>query len=610
MKMNKILIATLAAGMLTACSDSTDVTPTTGAPQWNADGSGYVSLSINLPTAVSDSRSNSDNDQFQDGEADEYAVKDATLILFAGENEADATFAGAYQLAVPSFVNDASQQVTSTAKITRRINQTAANLTHIYAYVALNATQNGLFQIGSSSSSDIENTGLTVGTTEFTDATTFAQFQELTANIPTSLTNGLLMVNAPLASVGSTTSAAPNGTVQTLADLNTGNIRATASEAAANPAATIYVERAVAKVSFTANNGATGVVTDSPNENKIAYTIVGYRLDNTNPTSYITRHADATAGTTNWQALRSNAANVKLKSTGYRFVGNSAVAENLYRTYWAEDPNYATDTPFLTTSTEEGTIVTANQGSFANSYCMENTFDVAHMDHANTTRLIVKVKFGDANSTDDYLMYQGDMNTFQKAGSDFNNKVLAAINQLAAVKEAFGKTPASGVTYAEVEGKAAQTIASVTFGSETIDATSQPEILAAINSYIGEIAVYKGGIGYYQVRIKHFGDDLTPWNIDGDNKEWTSQKPTTWSGDINNIYPDADGLQNANYLGRYGVVRNNWYQVNVSGVQKIGTPEIPSVPEDQTPDDEIDSYISVNINILPWAVRVQDEVLQ
>ncbi|MBR2035692.1 MAG: Mfa1 fimbrilin C-terminal domain-containing protein, partial [Prevotella sp.] len=95
-------------------------------------------------------------------------------------------------------------------------------------------------------------------------------------------------------------------------------------------------------------------------------------------------------------------------------------------------------------------------------------------------------------------------------------------------------------------------------------------------------------ICYYEARIKHFGDTSTPWS----------------KGETVN-----DGAQK--HEGRYGVVRNNWYELNVTGISAIGSAEIPTdEPTDPTnpdnPDDEQDQYIAFQINILSWAKRTQD----
>lgn len=53
------------------------------------------------------------------------------------------------------------------------------------------------------------------------------------------------------------------------------------------------------------------------------------------------------------------------------------------------------------------------------------------------------------------------------------------------------------------------------------------------------------------------------------------------------------------------MLRNNWYELNVQSVSGPGYPDVPDV-KPNTPDDEIDKYIKVSVNILHWAKRSQD----
>ena len=73
---------------------------------------------LNLPTR-SGSVSRAENDKFDDGLADEYAVKNGTLLLFEGADEANATFAGAYVLKNLSMnlVGTTTDNITTTTKI-------------------------------------------------------------------------------------------------------------------------------------------------------------------------------------------------------------------------------------------------------------------------------------------------------------------------------------------------------------------------------------------------------------------------------------------------------------------------------------------------------------
>lgn len=111
------------------------------------------------------------------------------------------------------------------------------------------------------------------------------------------------MSNAPLYSAQGGT-VAPAGTVSTLAEIDKSKIYPTEVMASANPATTIYVERAVAKVTVNA--------TDNSNvgqNNIAAYTIDGWTLDVTNKKTYLVRNV---APQTSWWAYKAEG------STDYR----------------------------------------------------------------------------------------------------------------------------------------------------------------------------------------------------------------------------------------------------------------------------------------------------
>ena len=125
---------------------------------------------------------------------------------------------------------------------------------------------------------------------------------------------------------------------------------------------------------------------------------------------------------------------------------------------------------------------------------------------------------------------------------------------------------------------------------------STTETYANLNEELslGNIVEYKGGIAYYPIRIKHFGDDLTPW----DSKTATVENPY---GTTN---------KDENFLGRYGVLRNNWYNIEISSIKKVGSAVVPEIDvDDTTSGDKPENYISVRINVLSWAKRTQSEIL-
>lgn len=122
MKKTLLFSVALAGLMLGSCSSSDDLNGGSNNTGSNQSGDGYVSLSLNLPTR-SGSMSRAENDKFDDGLVDEYAVKNGTLLLFEGANEKDATFAGAYELKNLSMnlVGTTTDNITTTTKITQKL---------------------------------------------------------------------------------------------------------------------------------------------------------------------------------------------------------------------------------------------------------------------------------------------------------------------------------------------------------------------------------------------------------------------------------------------------------------------------------------------------------
>lgn len=599
MKLNKFLLSAIAAASLTACSDSTDVVKNDKG-QWNADGTGYVSLSISMPDNVSSKGSRaagdadgSHNDNLNDGDLNEYAVYDATLVIFTADQEktaeGDYNLAAAYKLPLTFKTNSSTHgQISSISTATTKID--AINAKKAKALVILNKPTS--ITLDEDAHTIKLNNG---GTEEDLKNKTFKEFQKKTTVVVTDLNtttgtgSGFTMTNAPLTTYHSAIGAitpTSDGKTTTLADITIGNIKRTAAEAKAEPAATIYVERSVAKVTLA--NTTAGTLTSDHN---VHYQIEGFALDNTNDKSYIVRNADKTS--TEWYNLKSKSNNVNLADQ-YRFVGSTEVANGLYRTYWAEDPNY---------SSEANTGISTTPTEFKQTdkalYCMENTFDVANQKAVNTTRALLKVCFW-KNATrkpgtvPTLYMYNNDVKTLNNQ-ADFLTAAKTEVNNIPAVLAYHSGVESITLTTTEnyVE------VASVKYNDGTTENTG--EIFNIIKNHFGEIAVYKDGIAYYPVLIKHFGDQLTPWNTN----EYGSTPPS--AGGIDNIYPNNTD-RDANYLGRYGVVRNNWYELKINNVKRPGKPGI-NTPGD-TPDDELDSYISVSINILSWAKRSQDVDLQ
>lgn len=656
MKMKKLyFIPAAMLGLAVAgCSSDDIVVGENQGPQWNSEGKGYVALSLNLPTQASTGMRQTPtggmNDQFDDGEPDEYAVKNATLLLFQGASETAATLQASYTLPVAgsAFQPEENDQVTSTVQLTQQINQIDAdnNTKKLYALVVLN--NNGIFSVDASNQ-----------TLKFYDASTAYGANSLsTLNLENFMTkiinnagegvdasdiytrNGILMMNAPLAST--TGSAAEwSGTVSTLVDVTKG-IYTTEREAQEKPAASVYVERAVAKVSVTASNGASGELSDKPTTvmetgqtGVAAWAIQGWMLNNTNQQSYFAHNYPLTDKS--WWSYNAN-------SNGFRFIGGVPVGNKAdgttnagYRIYWGQDVNYnvaagVNGVPALTKI--NSTYFTKKNihglGLDKYDYCFENTFTTAFQNQDQTTQAVIAVQFNGGN---DFWTLNGSTSTIYINQEDIDNIVKEAFVNTQAVKDVIEEGLADSKTFdpetdlvveydKDNEGVTGNEALNNQAGKWTVKAVRlNASGVGKFDSYLDvdkivpddqqfnqdpnrvdnsaydaglaaakalQIECYDQGLAYYPVNIKHFGDELTPW--------------TAESADGNVSYPDKDGKAANNWLGRYGVLRNNWYQLDVQGVSNIGYSDVPVITD---PDDPVARYISVRINILSWALRKQ-----
>lgn len=579
--------------LLTACADTDGLN---NGPSWNADSTGYVALNICLPaTGDAGMRASSDG-TLTDGEKKEYAVNDATLVLFAGDNEEEALFEGAYMVPARFTTDGSSSQVTVSSRVTRKIRQVEHG--NVYAYVILNGIGTGVVDTeDGAATDDIQHTALTVKTKDGTvtlsrqTPVTFRKFQQYVTDA-TDTRNGFLMTNAPLYNT-----AAGTNTVQTLSLIAPDRIKLTPEEAEREAATEVYVERVMAKVCLVDGRDAAKrqySVTNDAGRTTYNVELKNWVLDNTNRSAYLTRHA-TTADFKTWAGLK----NVKADAT--RFIGATKVATTVdyqfVRTHWAKDVNY--DKNVYTADMSrlgDGNEAAVNGALGANNpqYCFENTFDVERMTIDNTTRAILAAQFVEnGKKPADLYLYDNDTTTLANT-TNMTADITAAINAMAVVK---ARGTATDLTFEEVNAHLwhvkSFTIGGVSYAANATDAAVL-KVFNTVYSNIGDINIYKDGMAYYQIRVKHFGDDLTPWNR-GEAKVTTTD-----------TYPVVN--RDANYLGRYGILRNNWYELNVATVNRLGYPAIP--PLTDKPDDLLNEYISVIVNIQPWVKKGKEIVLQ
>ena len=587
--MKKIFFsAMLAAAFLASCSSESELKPAAGEV---ADGeTGYVGFTIGLPTA----KGTRANDKFDDGDPrpDEYKVNNATLFLFGGNNEADAKFIAAYPMNITNFETDtnASDQCTTEGIVTAELLKPSAG-DDLFAYVVLN--HNGMVQVTKSSESTTPASTTKINGVELAVGTSFADFSKLEMNV-LGTSGDLVMTNAPVCNeTGGAAAPTAAAQITTLAKLDRSRIFATEAKAQAEPAGEAYVERAAAKITVTATMADEDAIKADANV-KYSKASIKWAVNNENEAYYNARQmkddwlgyaADGAEGTVN-------------PTTKFRFLSGSEIHQGVVRTYWAEDMNYdnGETTGFKAIPAAADIITKAEDGKSV--YVTENTFDVNNQKEKNTIGLSISATFNDgkdfyiASTYGDNKILQrvGEASTDKESVADYIKKYLR--NNSSAFKAWLERGATDfAVTMNDDDVTGTATVA-------TVSGTGLPTVVTPeyINRHI-IFKFYKGGVAYYNLLIKHFGDAETPWNRE-------KHTENTIAGIYNATAP---ATPESNFLGRYGIVRNNWYQIEISGISQIGDPIV--VTPGETPDDKTRNYLSVKIHILPWAVRTQSEIL-
>lgn len=599
------LAATLALG---ACS-SDNVVDNGGSNPIDLSKGGFVKMSLNLPT--DNNRGSRATHDLNDGLANEYGIKNAYLVLFEGaENDEDAaTFKGAYELSNSDFEMVGNNHVTLTKRIAFANGTKPAEGNKLYALVVLN--NNNLFTVDATHTLTFATTN--VNATDYASRANFINFSKAIASTNTDgetpfasdvANNGIFMTNAPLCTKPGGGTAPTGAKIKTLADV-TSNIYTTEAEAKSKPAAEIYVERAVAKV--TVQNKTGELVANQNNAaSKISYQLYNWVVDNTNKKSYIVRQYNK-----DWNSIHSD--KVTTGDYQYRFVWGSEVNPNategnkLYRTSFAQDPEY--DTPaanaanYNQMASNASMAMSAEFGNDHPQYCNENTFKVTAQNQDQTTRVVLGVKLSAPGTTtydaDLYTVNDNKEVVYTKAtlAERLKNILLkeAAVNTWV---KAHATDASFDITF-DANEAGTTTITKATFKGKTATGAAEETLetfTTNFNKALPNIVRYKGGVAYYAVRIKHFGDtEGTPWNVAGQG---------VTAGGNSLIYPNpSTGNNDGWFLGRYGVVRNNWYDISVNKIQTLGDATIPALSKN--PDDVLEYYISVSINVLSWSKHSQ-----
>lgn len=472
---------------------------------------------------------------YDNGEGKEYAVNNAVLVVFKSTDadvataEENATYVCTAPLTTGAWTNGSDAGVSATASVTAKLDLSTVSATdNLFALVVLNYK-----------TTDASGTDKALAL----PSTTFKAWREAAQENVTMVDGDYLtMTNAVRYSV--------DGKHTTLVALDRSAV-AGSSDGVTKAAATVYVQRNVAKLTLQANA--------SYSLNNGTYTVTGWGIDNFNTSSYPVQRFDGL--TTDFATIWSTA----------RFFDDTA---SFPRIFWGKDPNYNDDTTPLTR------LATLPTTSPAAAYCLENTFSLDNQKHAAMTAIVLAGTYVPEGFTSgDTFVKVADKSQLWKV-ADIKSTIEAA----ATAAEGSAVTvslPSTGGTYS---------VAELTF-SATLDADKQTAVANALGLSSASdkaIAIYEGGKTYYNIPVKHFNND-TPWTAN----EATGNP---YNGD------------NAKYLGRYGIVRNNWYDVTVNAVNSIGSPALPEL-KDGWVDTEAENAVEVTVGILAWSKRSQVEDL-
>lgn len=584
MKIKHLFGLAVIAAMTASCSSNEDLGTAGPGTGTNEAGVGYATFTINLPSVSGSTTSGARGTRAADnggaemdkGTEDEYKVSDATALIFQkyGADEGSYKFVESVTLPVTGAWEDAEGGVTKSKKLVAKLTNVDTKNTYGVLVLLNNNTASGV-------KIKLPTAGLSYK--KWNDQILSPNLNELAK------TGEFYMANAPLCE---------SGKVTTLVTIDKDKIYSSAEKAENGTAADVYVERGVAKMTV-ADPGTKTVMdkaTSAATKSEVKFS--NWALDITNKKTFAVHNIDG---------LESDFGDIWKTDLSNRFIGTNN------RVYWGKDPNYDNEDLKKNDATgddlrdKEFNFITATSEinkDFTNTtitnpvYCLENTFNLTNMYQGQTTRVIFKATYtpkdADGNSlaeTADGTFYTiGNMKNILK-GADLE----AAVN--AAATSALSGCTVDYTRFKTEEGSHVITLADIKDASGVVldgAATYGPssktgnDIVDEINAKLGlkagrkeamvGINTYLKGATYYIARVKHFGA-LTPWH----------------SG-------ESYGTDNATYLGRYGMLRNNWYELQVGNVYGPGYPGVPPVDPNQ-PDDENEKYLSVSVKILSWAKR-------
>lgn len=645
----KFFLPLAAVGLLASCSSDNLGEPTTpgqtGTSQEVTGDGAYVNINLSIP--VNGTRA---GNEYNDGNTDgsEYAIKNAWLYIFkddgSGTKPGDCLKAieidRYFELDVDG--NQVRPEITGTKEI-EGIDIKGYGLdqnpdgTYKDHWVLVILNQGGL------------NGNIPVERGATTDATKLDTFDKWANSVITYGSSNVMkdgeyytMTNA-LGWEGTVGEGAPT----VCAKLENKHIYFEGKKEDTYEPLNVYVQRGLAKVSL---GGAIKIgewcQTDPTDSETIGVDhpkdfiyLTGWALEYTNTKSYPVQNLTGASSTT-WYTLgdlnitnwgRDLASTTQPLARFYQLTNPQA--STYIRCFWGVDPNYADG--------DESDFTYNNNGNLAfdtadAKYCLENTMEVAAMKQDQTTRVVLKgyylpqqteepdddaadIKGSDFISRYDatqgktlYVVPNEVLGLKKDLFTSDNNYTLSydtgiftPFNRPAAEAEAEsdGEYPSDQDDNAKAAFVKDYADRAELAYNEALEAVLEALNISQVSD--ADIRYHKDGEVYYTVLIRHFNDTETNITAYTGNEMYydTANKALILNS---NTYP----LRQESYLlGRYGVLRNNWYELNLNSVKAVGTPYVPGLT-DRTDDEPGSILLDVTFKINAWAKHSQGVIFK
>ena len=314
------------------------------------------------------------------------------------------------------------------------------------------------------------------------------------------------------------------------------------AEAAGAPI-TVNVDRILAKVFV----GSTENSGQPKLPTGVKFTKIKWQLNTTNNKTFIYRQFGQVAtGTVNIFALETATDN----STRFQ--------------RYAQDPNFSKDQFNSGDFTYlEGTPVLTGTYGYADAngqYCLENTMEADAQIVQQTTSFILSGTWTPKDFTEGETWYS------------YLGLPISVEKMKEYIKEA---TDPTKTKFTEINGTPAGFKAALKALLEDTNCPINKNEGTITKSFVShDIKGYYQGVCYYQTNlIRHFDNSVS-------------------SEDMG--------------YGRYGVVRNNIYKINITKISQPGEPTVVNDKDNPGKDDPSKVYVAFDVTINPWIVRTQD----